>query len=119
MRRHHRRRLLALLGALVCVVVAGVIAINFQSQVDAAANKSPGTDSAGMIGVSMVVAGGLAATGALTLVVVAASVRPKRRWLPPPDWPPAPPGWEPPDGWKPDPSWPPAPADWEWWDEQG
>ncbi len=34
---------------------------------------------------------------------------------PPPGWPPAPPGWVPPQGWVPDPSWPPAPEGWQWW----
>lgn len=33
----------------------------------------------------------------------------------PPGWPPAPSGWQPPEGWQPDPSWPAAPADWVWW----
>lgn len=37
------------------------------------------------------------------------------RFNPPPGWPPAPPGWEPPAGWTPDPAWPAAPADWTFW----
>lgn len=119
MRRHHRRRALALVGASLCAAVLVAIVVNFQSRVDSAAKQSPGTDSAGMLAMSMVGTGVMAATGALIMVVVAVTVRPKRRWRPPPGWPPAPPGWEPPFGWEPDPSWPPPPADWEWWEAEG
>ena len=34
---------------------------------------------------------------------------------PPPGWPPAPPGWVPPEDWKPDPNWPPPPPGWIFW----
>lgn len=37
------------------------------------------------------------------------------RFNPPPNWPPAPPGWTPPPGWQPDASWPPLPPDWQLW----
>lgn len=37
------------------------------------------------------------------------------RYNPPPNWPPAPPGWTPPPGWQPDPSWGPPPAGWALW----
>jgi hypothetical protein len=37
------------------------------------------------------------------------------RFNPPPNWPPAPPGWTPPPGWQPDPSWPPIPPGWQLW----
>jgi collagen type III alpha len=37
------------------------------------------------------------------------------RFNPPPSWPPAPPGWIPPEGWTPPPSLPPAPDGWQWW----
>jgi len=37
------------------------------------------------------------------------------RFSPPPGWPAAPPGWQPPAGWSPDPSWPPAPPVWPLW----
>ena len=37
------------------------------------------------------------------------------RFNPPPNWPPAPPGWTPPPGWAPDPSWPPPPPGWSLW----
>lgn len=37
------------------------------------------------------------------------------RYNPPPNWPPAPEGWQPPAGWQPDPSWGPAPAGWSIW----
>lgn len=37
------------------------------------------------------------------------------RFNPPPNWPPAPPGWTPPADWRPDPSWPPSPAGWPLW----
>jgi hypothetical protein len=37
------------------------------------------------------------------------------RFNPPPNWPPAPPGWTPPPGWQPDPSWPPPPPGWPLW----
>ena len=39
------------------------------------------------------------------------------RFNPPPNWPPAPPGWTPPPGWQPDPSWPPLPPGWQLWVE--
>ena len=34
---------------------------------------------------------------------------------PPPNWPPAPPGYTPPPGWIPGPEFPPAPPGWLWW----
>lgn len=37
------------------------------------------------------------------------------RFNPPPNWPPAPPGWVPDANWQPDPSWPPAPPGWQLW----
>ncbi|MEB3050988.1 hypothetical protein KV112_14785 [Mycolicibacter sp. MYC123] len=37
------------------------------------------------------------------------------RFNPPPNWPPAPPGWVPDAGWAPDPSWPPPPPGWPLW----
>jgi hypothetical protein len=37
------------------------------------------------------------------------------RYNPPPNWPPAPPGWTPPPGWQPDPSWGPVPPGWSLW----
>jgi hypothetical protein len=37
------------------------------------------------------------------------------RFNPPPNWPPAPPGWTPPPGWQPDASWPPVPPGWQLW----
>lgn len=37
------------------------------------------------------------------------------RFNPPPNWPPAPAGWQPQPGWQPDPSWPPAPPGWQLW----
>lgn len=37
------------------------------------------------------------------------------RFNPPPNWPPAPPGWVPPPNWQPDPSWPPPPPGWQLW----
>lgn len=39
----------------------------------------------------------------------------KRRFNPPPGWPPAPEGWTPPPGWSPDPSWPDPPPGWQLW----
>jgi hypothetical protein len=39
------------------------------------------------------------------------------RFNPPPNWPPAPAGWQPPPGWQPDPSWPAAPPGWQLWVE--
>ncbi|MCT1557053.1 hypothetical protein M3A96_02780 [Helcobacillus massiliensis] len=39
------------------------------------------------------------------------------RFNPPPNWPPAEPGWTPPEGWQPDPAWGEAPADWQYWVE--
>ncbi|MBS9534615.1 hypothetical protein KIH27_13560 [Mycobacterium sp. M1] len=39
------------------------------------------------------------------------------RFNPPPNWPPAPPGWVPDPNWQPDPSWPPAPPGWRLWVE--
>lgn len=33
----------------------------------------------------------------------------------PPGWPPAPPGWVPPEGWQPPLDWPPAPPGWQFW----
>ena len=39
----------------------------------------------------------------------------RRRFNPPPGWPPAPSDWEPPRGWTPDPSWPPPPPGGELW----
>ena len=38
-----------------------------------------------------------------------------RRFNPPPNWPPAPPGWTPPPTWQPDPAWGPPPPGWELW----
>ena len=46
---------------------------------------------------------------------VGASAGPQWRFNPPPGWPPAPPGFVPPQGWQPDPSWPAAPPGWQWW----
>jgi hypothetical protein len=37
------------------------------------------------------------------------------RFNPPPNWPPAPPGWTPPPGWQPDAAWPPLPPGWPLW----
>lgn len=37
------------------------------------------------------------------------------RFNPPPNWPPAPPGWVPDANWVPDPSWPPPPPGWPLW----
>ncbi|WP_319455695.1 MULTISPECIES: hypothetical protein [unclassified Mycobacterium] len=37
------------------------------------------------------------------------------RFNPPPNWPPAPPGWTPSPDWQPDPSWPPIPPGWPLW----
>jgi hypothetical protein len=37
------------------------------------------------------------------------------RFNPPPNWPPAPDGWTPPQGWQPDPAWGPAPDGWQLW----
>jgi hypothetical protein len=37
------------------------------------------------------------------------------RFNPPPNWPPAPPGWTPPPDWRPDPNWPPPPPGWQLW----
>lgn len=37
------------------------------------------------------------------------------RFNPPPNWPPAPPGWEPPPGWRPPPSWGSVPNGWQLW----
>jgi hypothetical protein len=37
------------------------------------------------------------------------------RFNPPPNWPPAPPGWMPPPGWQPDAAWPPLPPGWPLW----
>lgn len=39
------------------------------------------------------------------------------RFNPPPNWPPAPPGWVPPAGWEPDPAWGPPPYGWQLWVE--
>lgn len=39
----------------------------------------------------------------------------RKRWRPPPGWPPAPRGYIPPEGWRPDPAWPPAPEGWKYW----
>ena len=39
------------------------------------------------------------------------------RFNPPPNWPPAPPGWTPPPGWQPDPAWPAPPQGWPLWVE--
>ncbi len=39
------------------------------------------------------------------------------RFNPPPNWPPAPPGWAPDANWAPDPSWPPPPPGWPLWVE--
>ena len=39
----------------------------------------------------------------------------RMRFNPPPNWPPAPPGWTPPPDWQPDASWPPVPPDWPLW----
>ena len=41
------------------------------------------------------------------------------RFNPPPNWPPAPPGWVPDAGWAPDPSWPPLPEGWPLWVDDG
>lgn len=38
-----------------------------------------------------------------------------KKFNPPPNWPPAPAGWTPPEGWRPDPSWGPAPVGWNFW----
>ncbi len=37
------------------------------------------------------------------------------RFNPPPNWPPAPPGWAPEPGWQPDPTWGPPPPGWPLW----
>lgn len=37
------------------------------------------------------------------------------RFNPPPNWPPAPPGWAPDPNWAPDPTWPPPPPGWQLW----
>lgn len=37
------------------------------------------------------------------------------RFNPPPNWPPAPPGWVPDGNWAPDPSWPDPPPGWQLW----
>lgn len=37
------------------------------------------------------------------------------RFNPPPNWPPAPPGWTPPPQWRPDPEWGPPPPGWQLW----
>ncbi|BBX24425.1 hypothetical protein MTER_38360 [Mycolicibacter terrae] len=37
------------------------------------------------------------------------------RFNPPPNWPPAPPGWAPDADWAPDPTWPPPPPGWQLW----
>lgn len=37
------------------------------------------------------------------------------RFNPPPNWPPAPPGWAPESNWAPDPAWPPPPPGWQLW----
>ena len=37
------------------------------------------------------------------------------RFNPPPNWPPAPPGWAPDANWAPDPTWPPPPPGWQLW----
>lgn len=39
-------------------------------------------------------------------------------WVAPPNWPPAPAGWEPPPGWRPDPAWGPAPQGWQFWQDR-
>ncbi len=39
------------------------------------------------------------------------------RFNPPPNWPPAPPGWAPDANWAPDPTWPPPPPGWPLWVE--
>ena len=41
------------------------------------------------------------------------------RFNPPPNWPPAPPGWTPPPDWRPDPAWPPLPPGWQLWVPEG
>lgn len=41
------------------------------------------------------------------------------RFNPPPNWPPAPPGWAPDSDWVPDPSWPPPPPGWQLWVDDG
>lgn len=41
------------------------------------------------------------------------------RYNPPPNWPPAPPGWTPPQGWQPDPAWGPPPYGWQLWVDDG
>lgn len=41
------------------------------------------------------------------------------RFNPPPGWPPAPEGWQPPAGWRPDPAWPAPPPGWQLWVEEG
>lgn len=38
-----------------------------------------------------------------------------KRFNPPPNWPPPPPGWVPNAEWQPDPTWPPAPPGWQFW----
>lgn len=41
------------------------------------------------------------------------------RFNPPPNWPPAPPGWTPPPDWRPDPNWGPPPPGWQLWVQDG
>jgi hypothetical protein len=41
-----------------------------------------------------------------------------KRFVPPPNWPTSPPGWQPPAGWRPDPRWGPAPYGWQFWQEE-
>ena len=41
-----------------------------------------------------------------------------KRFVPPPNWPASPPGWQPPAGWRPDPRWGPAPYGWQFWQEE-
>ncbi|KKC00230.1 hypothetical protein [Mycolicibacter arupensis] len=41
------------------------------------------------------------------------------RFNPPPNWPPAPPGWAPDANWAPDPTWPPPPPGWQLWVQDG
>jgi len=41
-----------------------------------------------------------------------------KRFVPPPNWPASPPGWQPPAGWRPDPGWGPAPYGWQFWQEE-
>ena len=41
----------------------------------------------------------------------------KPQWTPPPNWPPAEPGWSPAAGWQPPAEWGPVPVGWVWWQQ--